>query len=969
MQHEKPDNNFDINSIISAFECDAFQNTFSTCRRIDISKAGLSSQLDDVILWLNNGFTPMTLTTLESCTLEEVQNCIAKIAYILIKFTDIKNVFQKALKNNQNKNNSVYIFNCKVCNENIKIPKGVNFWTALQNHEHIEEALAFMKNMKQPVNSAWHNQLFNESNLVFEEVNNQQNEENNIFLQQINRCIVKRSVNENSQLDNEEKYCKQISNIENEKYMRYDNGNFIFKFNIDYDEQIKKRIYPRSLLEKVNNIDLLNACTVQRRGPDCVFCLLCQREVPFHSTFKAVFEHASGHKHSLNAKKKKMIDALQKYHEVWMRQDLEYQSHQTHFLPYTVEMTSCLLCSQFVHYNNLITHIEDKSHKSLILQLQRAKRRNIVYLTELQITVYNQENNGLDQVDQSNQNSERLHGRVQVPDEDTASESESSSSVNIKNTNCENCNNIEALSIGNNLIINNLPPTKPKHLIVKAILKNDSKDIGDLLENRYLNHLNVIKQEKNIITCTTCKVSFNLNMPQLHQHILSQIHRNLTGIPIPSYRYQCDICNTIFRKQEHWTEHLKQVLHRERCRNVESSTNSALIEYECKTCRVVIFGDDISKQTHEQLKVRKLREKDIVLNDKAKLLLQSEAHIAQESIKMIVAASKVLDHLDEVNYCCARIEQVLSEDLGIKCKAYPFGSRISGLTCDENSDLDVFVDLGGMYNGACFQDAKHQEEFVKRCAKVFRKRSSEFTDINSIPTARTPIVQVYHKLTNIDCDLSFKNGLSVENTKFLKFCVLVQPAAQSLILYLKEWSKVTKMNERITTYAVAMMAIFFLQMNSYLLPVEILKRLMSNAVVHIDGWEAIDLSDPFYQLSKIPKHNLTIPIKTLLMNFFEFYASFDFKKMVVCPLLGKPVPKASFIEKSNGECLPAEMLPYITKLKCSDDAEVFRALSPLCIQDPFDLSHNLTKACSNDTATKLKRLFALSHKHLQQQAT
>lgn len=87
----------------------------------------------------------------------------------------------------------------------------------------------------------------------------------------------------------------------------------------------------------------------------------------------------------------------------------------------------------------------------------------------------------------------------------------------------------------------------------------------------------------------------------------------------------------------------------------------------------------------------------------------------------------------------------------------------------QNSDLDVFVDIGDMYMGQKKQDAKSQEKIVKDANKVFREFPGKvFTHVNPVPTARTPIVQVFHTVTQLDCDLSFRHGLSVENTKFLR---------------------------------------------------------------------------------------------------------------------------------------------------------------------------------------------------------
>lgn len=72
-----------------------------------------------------------------------------------------------------------------------------------------------------------------------------------------------------------------------------------------------------------------------------------------------------------------------------------------------------------------------------------------------------------------------------------------------------------------------------------------------------------------------------------------------------------------------------------------------------------------------------------------------------------------------------------------------------------------------------------------------------------------------------------------------------------------------------------------------------------------------------------------------------------------------------FNSSPTGDLLPPEMESYVRKLKTENEPEFFRALSSFCIQDPFDLSHNLTKACAAYIVTKLKTLCELTVKHLE----
>lgn len=66
-------------------------------------------------------------------------------------------------------------------------------------------------------------------------------------------------------------------------------------------------------------------------------------------------------------------------------------------------------------------------------------------------------------------------------------------------------------------------------------------------------------------------------------------------------------------------------------------------------------------------------------------------------------------------------------------------------------------------------------------------------------------------------------------------CINLQPMTQHLVLMLKHWSHYSKLNEHISTYALSMMAIFYLQTRGLLLSVKQLKELNPEISPIIDG--------------------------------------------------------------------------------------------------------------------------------------
>lgn len=88
------------------------------------------------------------------------------------------------------------------------------------------------------------------------------------------------------------------------------------------------------------------------------------------------------------------------------------------------------------------------------------------------------------------------------------------------------------------------------------------------------------------------------------------------------------------------------------------------------------------------------------------------------------------------------------------------------------------------------------------------------------------------------------------------------------------------------------------------------------------------------------------------MGFFQFYTNFDYQHYIICPLMGQPIAKRAFVETN---VLPKEMKHYTKHLRTSKNPEYFRIDSPLCVQDPFELSYNLTKAVTNITLRYFKQ--------------
>nr|CAD7427733.1 unnamed protein product [Timema monikensis] len=259
---------------------------------------------------------------------------------------------------------------------------------------------------------------------------------------------------------------------------------------------------------------------------------------------------------------------------------------------------------------------------------------------------------------------------------------------------------------------------------------------------------------------------------------------------------------------------------------------------------------------------------------------------------------------------CLDLDIIFKHDYA-HCKTQVFGSLVTGLAF-KGSDIDVFLDA-------------------------------------TIPKAKVPLVKFFHRPTEMNCDLSFRNALGVQNSILIRFYLSLDPRIKPLLFILKYWSQKNDLSGsgKLNNYALAMMTLFyFQQLDDPIVPsVFVLQNLCQNKR-YIDGWECSFTEDT----SKLKPISNVSSIPQLLHGFFKYYGHFDFGFKVICPLLGHTMSKSAF-EKLDE--LPSEMNKLKEKIQCEPELGL-KVDSPICIQDPFELNRNLTNGTSLKIAENFK---------------
>lgn len=287
--------------------------------------------------------------------------------------------------------------------------------------------------------------------------------------------------------------------------------------------------------------------------------------------------------------------------------------------------------------------------------------------------------------------------------------------------------------------------------------------------------------------------------------------------------------------------------------------------------------------------------------------------------------------IEQYKKLCCDLEMAL-RTVFMTCQVHAFGSTVTGLGF-KDSDVDVYVQLS-----AELVRSFKSDELLKK-AKTALIQTSVFgkNDVICIFKAKTPIVKCCHVPTGIRCDFNFKSMLGVSNSQLIKYYLSLDSKLTPLMIILKFWAKIHKFSGsyKFTNYALTMMCIFYLQQPPFSLPS--VKMLQATYSSKQEGWNS-----SFAHLDNFQSEALrNTSLLELLKGFFKFYATFDFGLYIICPLLGEKIPKIKFLNEID---LCDDFIRYKQYLHNTPNASRLAIDTAVCIQDPFELSRNVSAA-------------------------
>ncbi|XP_025860469.2 speckle targeted PIP5K1A-regulated poly(A) polymerase isoform X2 [Vulpes vulpes] len=207
--------------------------------------------------------------------------------------------------------------------------------------------------------------------------------------------------------------------------------------------------------------------------------------------------------------------------------------------------------------------------------------------------------------------------------------------------------------------------------------------------------------------------------------------------------------------------------------------------------------------------------------------------------------------------------------------------------------------------------------------------------VQTVPSARRPVVKFCHRPSGLHGDISLSNRLALHNSRFLSLCSELDERVRPLVYTIRCWAQgrgLSGSGPLLSNYALTLLVIYFLQTREPpVLPTvsQLTQKAGEGEQVEVDGW---DCSFP-RDASRLEPSTNKEPLSSLLAQFFSCVSCWDLRGSLLSLREGQVLPVAGGLPSNHWEGL---------------------RLGPMNLQDPFDLSHNVAANVTSRVAGRLQ---------------
>ncbi|KAK5169395.1 uncharacterized protein LTR77_005370 [Saxophila tyrrhenica] len=222
----------------------------------------------------------------------------------------------------------------------------------------------------------------------------------------------------------------------------------------------------------------------------------------------------------------------------------------------------------------------------------------------------------------------------------------------------------------------------------------------------------------------------------------------------------------------------------------------------------------------------------------------------------------------------------------------------------------------------------------------------------------------------IQCDINFFNPLGLHNTQLLRCYSLSDPRVRPMVLFVKAWAKHRKINSSysgtLSSYGFVLMVLHYL-INVANPPV--LRNLQAGPMppgvslpegVEVDGWHVRFWRNETEITEAVQRRHMSInsePVGSLLAGFFHYYSSLGggntFRWMN--EVLSLRSPHGILTKEEKG---------WVRAVTEEGEGKKIQHRYLFCIEDPFELSHNVARTVTHKGIVAIRDEFRRAHRIL-----
>ncbi|KAL6981858.1 RNA uridylyltransferase [Sarracenia purpurea var. burkii] len=277
------------------------------------------------------------------------------------------------------------------------------------------------------------------------------------------------------------------------------------------------------------------------------------------------------------------------------------------------------------------------------------------------------------------------------------------------------------------------------------------------------------------------------------------------------------------------------------------------------------------------------------------------------------------------NQLMTLLEKLVSKEWP-EAQLYLYGSCANSFGVSK-SDIDVCL--------AIEDPDVNKSEVLLKLAEILQ--SDNLQNVQALTRARVPIVKLMDPVTGISCDICINNVLAVVNTKLLRDYAQIDVRLRQLAFIVKHWAKSRGVNATyqgtLSSYAYVLMCIHFLQQRKpAILPC--LQGMEKTYAVTVDNVECayFDKVEKLYDFGSRNRES----IAQLVWAFFNYWA--------YCHDYANDV-----ISVRTGSILSKRAKDWTRRI--GNDRHL------ICIEDPFETSHDLGRVVDKYSIKVLREEF------------